>query len=279
MFGFQLDFTEEIKNEVLVQSMPGLLNKFGLDYNSFKTTKGYNYPRLIRELAKAAEEAYQGRRVVIAVDECAAGTAPEKKVDKDEYYDWTELENIPDNVRICIAFNPQSFKPILLPTGDSFNNVETEIRYRSTISITKMVDMMAKGGYDYLVQTEDEIASDVVGDLPWVMDIGVLNMEVIENALKTIQEYRTQQEDDTSLTVLYDASFTEKSIDKLKEFGWPVFRVGQFPGWEDESIIYLGPGLMESFSRARLKLFIVLGYEGEKEMKYYNDFRCTLIQI
>ena len=51
----------------------------------------------------------------------------------------------------------------------------------------------------------------------------------------------------------------------------------QFTGWEDESIIYLGPGLMESFSRARLKLFIVLGHEGEKEMKYYNDFRKNFL--
>ena len=55
------------------------------------------------------------------------GYAPEKRKGGVKYYDWTELEKIDCNVRVCLAFNPLSFKPILLPNDDSFENVETEI--------------------------------------------------------------------------------------------------------------------------------------------------------
>ena len=49
-----------------------------------------------------------------------------------------------------------------------------------------MVDFVSKHGYDNCVETKDEIASDVVGNLPWVMNMGLLDPDLIENALKRL---------------------------------------------------------------------------------------------
>ena len=65
--------------------------------------------------------------------------------------------------------------------------------------------------------------------------------------------------------MLYDACLTDDITEKLKiiagQFGWHVYRVGQFTDSEDDEV------------RARLELYVLLGYQRDEEIKFYKDFK------
>ena len=62
-----------------------------------------------------------------------------------------------------------------------------------------MVDFVSMHGYENCLETKDKIASDVVGNIPWVMDKGLLDLD----ALKTIRDCTVAHEN--TVTMLYDA--------------------------------------------------------------------------
>jgi len=268
---------------VIVDEIEEVLKDVNLDYDSFKVKAGvYNFPAMLTALAHSAGQKYG--RVVIAVDELRTLNAPEIQVGGRTHYDWTGLGQITDHqVRMVLAFNPESFYPLHLPTVQSFSNVESELRYRSTLSITKMVNMMAvHTDNDACVETQDTPASDVTGSLPCVKDLGKFNPAMVESTLRQIKQEMEDVQNNTDVTLLYDARLSGNMMGKIRDvgamFSWTVYGVHQFTGAEQETILYVGPGDMEALSRAKLHVYVVLGYEEEGHKDRYDIFRAGFVQ-
>jgi len=262
---------------VIIDDMGAVCKIFGLDMDSFEN----NHPALLSALAHSAGQKYG--RVVIAVDELLPSNAPEIQVGGNTHYDWRALGQVSGQARLVLAFNPQSPCPVILPDDQCFSHVESELRYRSSRNITNLTDLMGvHTGRDACVETQDSPASDVAGSLPYVKDLGKFSPAMVEAAVTNIKQQMDNEHNITAVTMLYDGGLTGNMQDKIKELGkkfnWPVYDVDEYAGWEEETIIYIGPGEMEALSRAKLHLFVVQGYEEEKHKRRYEQFRAGFVQ-
>jgi hypothetical protein len=60
--------------------------------------------------------------------------------------------------------------------------------------------------------------------------------------------------------------------------GWKVRGTWDYTGWEEDCVIYLGPGYMEAFTRAKLHLAVVLFWDPANRTGkgYYEEFSAAL---
>ena len=67
-----------------------------------------------------------------------------------------------------------------------------------------------------------------------------------------------------------------------KAEGWKDSWVGNFHGWEDDTIIYIGAGSLEAVSRARVRLVVLLAWDPaglEVEREVYGDYSPAMRQL
>ena len=89
----------------------------------------------------------------------------------------------------------------------------------------------------------------------------------------------------SEMVLLYDPSLSKESRKMLESlemartsggFGWKVMEERQFHGCECDTVIYVGSGHLEAFTRARLKLIIITVSENMKN-DWYNTYHYALI--
>ena len=171
--------TQEHGDQTKVMDWFDIRGYFGIKYDN------NNLPKFLSSLAEAAVRKYPDTEVVLAVDEIVASLSPDTE---DGEHDWTGL-NVPDKVSLVLAFNPRFIeKPIKLPQDDSYVHHRCSVRYRSTISITRMVDCTSQ----HLGMGENfqgDLATDILGEKPTVFDLGkVTDPAQVKIVMKQIEE-------------------------------------------------------------------------------------------
>ena len=89
---------------------------------------------------------------------------------------------------MVLVFNPGSIKlPIELSTDPSFHHVFCDLRFRSTLSITDVINCVSKHSGQGL-QVDDKSATDVKGAKPSLVNLGNLkDGSRLEHALLKIK--------------------------------------------------------------------------------------------
>ena len=173
-------------------------------------------------------------------------------------------------------FNPGTYidHRLLLPT--SCLRLVLETTYRSTKSITNLHSCLATARKRNAPPGNP--GTEVVGELPRLVSLGDLGVEE-EAAEKIIQGLKLMRgfmgtED---VTVIIDSNrYLSDNIAKLvreeteEEWGWKVRTAGEMMGAEADRVVYIGCGLLEPVSRARLSLGILLCYQTERSRRLYN---------
>ena len=126
---------------------------------------------------------------------------------------------------------------------------------------------------------KEESASPVPGDKPLWLDVS-------EDQLREALEHSralTLHDKKNDLTLLYDLTLPDhliRALDQLSKprreggFGWRrVVPWESFIGGECDTVVYVGSGSLEAFSRARLKLIIITISPDQSLSNYwrYND--------
>merc|ERR1719273_1167332 len=95
-----------------------------------------------------------------------------------------------------------------------------------------------------------------------VKEVGRMGNEVGEAITRLKSEGRGKG------TVVHDAATSEAAArrwEMVKKVagakGWDASWVGDFHGWEDDTIIYAGAGSLEAVSRARVRLVVLLAWD------------------
>ena len=186
---------EAAAGNLLVNTMKNLLRKYSLDPASYLTSDGKreNIPAMISALSVAAVAQHPGKHLVIMIDECNAYHA---NLTTDRKRDWTCLSGLTGSVQICLAFNPRTAYPVLLPTDQRYVSVVGDIRYRSTISINHLVNFLAQmTGLDKCVEEEDQTATDVKGQLPVIINCPQATINQMEKAMDKVKSTMAEQGD------------------------------------------------------------------------------------
>ena len=132
---------------------------------------------------------------------------------------------------------------------------------------------------------DEEPKTEVEGEKPIWIDIAD-NKELLTPALEHMKKY-LENDKKNEITILYDKMLsreTKEVLEKLKEprrtggFGWKVMEERLFHGLECDSLIYVGSGHLEAFTRARLKLFVItFAKEIQKKDSWYKQYQAALM--
>ena len=264
--------TQGLGDVRFVMGWDNLLQQFNLNGNSFKAGRNDTYgnsvkhtPAIIKALTEKVCAENPDSQVIIALDELDANYAPVTQ--NGEQFDWTLLSDVPNSVRLVLVFNPGSIRqPLFLPSSPIFLQMESRLRYRATRNITALVNCMAERTGQGLTMADDS-ATDLDGQLPILVDIGQLSdVSVLKTTLDKVKK-QLSYEDRNQVTVLFDRFISISAQNEVNNFvasaGWKVSLAGDFTGWEDETIIFVGPGGLEPLSRAKLRLCIILFWEDQ----------------
>ena len=281
--------SREAKNlaeETMVLGWRDILNYFNISTRKFQISRKdvhrnevIDTPAIISYLSKNVAYKFPDRQVVLAVDELDAGYAPNTRDGLRN--DWSQI-NVPSSVSLVLVFNPGSIRlPLELSTDPSFYHVSCDLRFRSTLSITDVVNCVTEHSGQGL-QVADKSATDVVGVEPILMDLGNLqNVFWLERAL---QEIKTclDSEGRLGVTLLHDWHISDaarSTVTKMAErAGWETYLAGDFTGSEADTVVFVGPGGLEPLSRAKLRLCVVLMWDTEKGKNKYDRYHKGFTQ-
>ena len=268
-----------------------LLNHFKVDRYQKTDRKElhnrvFDTPAMISDLVEAAKKQFPEHQVTVAIDELDACYAPLDTHDKN---DWSAIY-LPENVSLVLVFNPGSIRdpnprcvrdPLHFSTDTPFYHVSCDMRFRSTLSITDLVDCVAERsgmGYEHGSggpKTPDTLATDVRGAKPNMIDLGN-DIARLGDALINISTC-LESEERHDITLLYGRYLSKCTQERLTEmargFNWKAFQACDFTGSEADTVVYVGPGSLEAVGRARLRLSIVLVWDTKKGRQKYDRFQ------
>ena len=125
---------------------------------------------------------------------------------------------------------------------------------------------------------KEESATTVPGEKPLWIDV---EEESLKEALEFCRD-QTLNDKRSDLVLLYDKNLPKQlvgELDQLKKprkeggFGWKkVVPWESFVGGECDTVVYVGSGSLEAFSRARLKLMIITVSPREQRGDTVNNF-------
>ena len=98
------------------------MDHFNLQRDQFKLDVGYDVPRILNSVMKAAALLHPGLATVLAADELLGIYAP-------DMCDWTGVEDgLPEDAYLLLTFNPGwTTKPLKLPSSPAFHHVVGEL--------------------------------------------------------------------------------------------------------------------------------------------------------
>ena len=126
---------------------------------------------------------------------------------------------------------------------------------------------------------KEESATSVPGNKPIWIDVGE---DQLREALDFCRE-QTLNDKRSDLVLLYDGTLSAQLVGELDElrkprkiggYGWKkILPWESFVGGECDTVVYVGSGNLEAFSRARLKLMIITLSPNQSVSNYwrYND--------
>ena len=272
---------------MIVMGWEDLLNHFEIDRTrriQRKDAHGnevLDTPAIISSLSEAAAKRFPGHQIVVAIDEIDASYAP--LTTDGEKNDWSKIE-VPDTVSLALVFNPGSIRhpmTMSLSTDPSFHHVSCDLRFRSTRSITDVIDCVAEHSGQGLradPDKPDRLSTDVVGVIPSIVDLGKLNhTSDLVDALDRIR-ISLGEERRYNVVLLYDRCLCDSPgiikevLDTAHNANWQTFLSGAFTGSEADTVVFVGPGGLEPLSRARLRLCVVLMWDTEWGKKKYERY-------
>ena len=125
---------------------------------------------------------------------------------------------------------------------------------------------------------KEESATIVPGEKPLWIDV---EEESLKEALDFCRD-KTLNDKRSDLVLLYDKSLPEHLIEQLGQlkrprkeggFGWKkIVPWESFVGGECDTVVYVGSGSLEAFSRARLKLMIITVSPREQSGDIVNNY-------
>ena len=250
----------------------------------------YKMPKLIAAMCKLLEKDYEHDHVIFFLDEIMAFGNPDS-------LDWTELDPGPC-VTLLLAFSPLSLekgaKQLVAEGGESdesseylklpttFEHVKLSKRYRNSRSIQRLSCHIGHQVGKYLISAESP-ANDVVGEKPPWIDIGA-NKDRIRPALEHMKTY-IDDDRKSEMYLLYDKHISKESkeiltaVEKPRKdggFGWKVLKENMFHGCECDTVIYVGSGHLEAFTRAKIKLLIITFAE-DIDNPWYKTYQSALV--
>ena len=270
-------------DERIVMGWEDLIRDFNI-YKKMGTQRKDAYgnvmdtPAIISSLSEAAVERFPGYQIIVAIDELDAGYSQWTPGGLKKN-DWSKID-VPDNVSLALVFNPGSIRhPLHLSTDPSFHHVSCDMRFRSTRSITDVIDCVAEHSGMGLREDPDKPdrhSTDVVGVRPSIVDLGKLNhTSDLVDALNRIK-MNLDKEGRCNVVLLYDRYISprakEKVLDTAHNANWQTFPSCAFTGSEADTVVFVGPGGLEPLSRARLRLCVVLVWDTEKGKKKYERY-------
>ena len=125
---------------------------------------------------------------------------------------------------------------------------------------------------------KEESATTVPGEKPLWIDV---EEESLKKALEFCRD-QTLNDKRNDLVLLYDKNLPEEVVEELTQlkrprkeggFGWKkIVPWESFVGGECDTVVYVGSGSLEAFSRARLKLMIITVSPREQRGDTVNNF-------
>jgi hypothetical protein len=225
-----------------------------------------NLPLTIVSLAQALGAQYKGRSIVFILDELRGYKAP--RTGSPPHHDYSFLTNavLPENVRLLCCMNPTNDLPLLLtPCQPSFVTVNSEKQYRNTQTLIKLGNLlMTKTGWG--MARNDEVATDVPGFPARLTRLGKLEeVETPRQVLLTEMAVMKEEGRKPGVILYHNGDISSEVKTTVEQegaaAGWQVRDIDDFKGSEEDNIIYLGPGYMECFTRAKLHLSVVLFWD------------------
>ena len=209
----------------------------------------------ILPLCLALSGRYPHHSVILAVDEVYAQHA--KKTPCGQFYDWTDLQHLPHNIHLIMAFNPWMLLPVKLPAEEICLQFQGNIRYRNTRKIIKFCNFISK--MCGLIMPEDEAASDVDGESVGWLDLGeITSHDEIRSALARVARFMGPGDTTFLCDGGLDALHPVITAYEDKTGEWNAMFTGDYRGHETDRVVYLGSGEdMEAISRARVRLCVV----------------------
>ena len=233
-----------------------------------------NHPAMINDLATALSKRFPEHQILLAIDEVVHYNITTRQMD------WTKL-HVPETVSLALAFNItviNRYGDTRLPCDPSFLNVSCGQIFRSTQSITEFMDFVMDKMEK--LNIPGKTATDVKGELPSIVDLGyVKNLTHLHDTLLHLKKM-LDQEGRREVVLIYDiytTSEAQKSMIKFaKEAGWEASVHYEFFGVEADTVIYIGVGILEAFTRAKVRLCIVHMFDVEIGCVPYKGVKFVL---
>jgi len=161
-------------------------------------------------------------------------------------------------VHLILAHNPASKGTLQFgDNNQSVLNTKFKLRYRSSLCIQKLSHFIWQ--HTAFPDTEEEHVPRVGGDIPKWIDLGNWDESKLELVQAAINYLKTRTGNTDDVVIIYDHRLPQSIVDNIKLEGTGTATMDWYacPGGEWDSVIYIGPGHPEVFSRARLTLGII----------------------
>ena len=254
-----------------------LLQKYGvkrvIDTATFSV---FNIQQEIAELGQAMTG--QMRKVILLMDEADASEADASE--DQTFYDWTALSKIPEVLTIVLIVNPGTYYGFDLLLPPTCLRLALSTTYRSTQSIHNFHACISAARN--LNAPAGEPGTEVVGELPRLMVLGHLGTDAeADGKMKHGLQAMRSEIGEGDVRVIFDDYNLTANMEKLvtKEtgpWGWTVMRGYKMRGAEADRVIVIGQPSLETISRARFSLGILLCCHADGGKMYYNNCNVGL---
>ena len=236
-----------------------------------------NIPEQIAALGEKLQAETGGRKVVLFIDEMAGLLAPKDK--EQASWDWTALEKMSSDMFCVLLFNPGLYGEGRLRLPVSCLHLHLPTTYRSTQNISWVHSCLTTALETYAPSVNS--GTEVIGELPKLVVLGDLGRNEKMAGARIRQGFKMMTSS-LKWTIIVDDDDDLVSLVTHEAYGrgWTVRRRSEMYGSEADNVLVVGSGMLESISRARVNLGILLCFnneEGKKDYDYYAAAYGTVI--
>ena len=216
-----------------------------------------------------------GKPTLILIDELRGYLAPEDE--EQSIYNWLSLERIPSEVFVVLLFNPGAYdgKSLLLPS--SCLRLHLATTYRSTKSIINLHSCITSA-LKWNAPSGNP-GTEVVGPLPKLVvlgDLGELEEEEkadrIRFGINLVKSFVAGKEESEVTLIDNSGGLSSLLAKQAEEFSWTMKDEFDMYGGEADRVVVVGNGTLESISRARVSLAVLLCCPGKYSRYWYNKY-------
>jgi len=244
-----------------------LLGEKGVDRVKVEGRDVDNLPHQIVSLGEKLQAEAGGKPTLILIDELVGFKAPEDE--QQSNYNWLGLERIPSEVFVVLLFNPGLYrgKSLLLPS--SCLSLHLPTTYRSTKSIINLHSCIATALKRNAPSGNP--GTEVVGALPKLVVLGDLRKLEEEEVADRIRFGLDLVKEESEMIMIHDSYGLSSLLAKqAEEFSWTMKKDLDMYGGEADRVVVVGRGQLESVSRSRVSLAVLLCCHDKWTRERYN---------